>query len=341
MKFGWRIIKTGLAVALCVWIAQLLNFKYPFYSAIAAVIALQATLADSWRQGIIRMQGTLVGAITGYVFALVAVHNPWWTGLGLIVTLAILKAMRWTDAINIASIVFIAITINITGPPLNYASSRIIDTLLGITVAFAVNQLFFPPRYKNAVASSFQHARQQVITTFRLTVRSLLDAKLRVNSEALDELNSSLATANKLVQLKQKEHFWGKVDEHFRQTYIGPLCRLEQMAFAINQINTLRQTWLYPLSPALEADLVELLNRTYFLISLITQPDNNVAPSAYDATAVILETIKAKVGNDQDGAYSGVNRVAVLELGNWVEQMIRATTACLRLEPAAQTNFAN
>ena len=143
---GWRIIKTGIAVALCIWITQLLKFKHPFYSAIAAVLAMQATIEGSLITGVHRMQGTIVGALTGCVFALIAVRSPWWTGLGLIVTMTVLKYLEWHKEMTIASIVFIAISVNLTGKPLDYAFNRIIDTALGITVAYLVNRWVVPPR---------------------------------------------------------------------------------------------------------------------------------------------------------------------------------------------------
>jgi len=156
---GWRIIKTGIAVTLCIWIAQLLNFEYPFYSAIAAVIAMQATIEGSLKTGVHRMQGTIIGALTGYIFALIVVNNPWWTGLGLIVTMTILKFMKWQDAMSIASIVFIAISVNLTGKPLDYALNRIVDTALGIIIAYLVNRWIFPPRCHKETKKSFEDAR--------------------------------------------------------------------------------------------------------------------------------------------------------------------------------------
>lgn len=146
---GWRIIKTGIAVALCIWIAELFKFQHPFYSAIAAVIAMQATVEGSLISGVHRMQGTIVGALTGYLFALVAVRSPWWTGLGLIITMTILKYLKWQKAMTIACIVFIAISVNIKGKPLDYAYNRIIDTTLGISIAYLVNRWVAPPRRRD------------------------------------------------------------------------------------------------------------------------------------------------------------------------------------------------
>lgn len=331
MIFGWRIIKTGLAVALCLWIAQLLKFEYPFYSAIAAVIAMQATIADTFKQGLHRMQGTLVGALTGYVFALVMVKNPWWTGLGLILTLMILKWMRWTEAMNIAGIVFIAITINLTGRPLNYAFNRIIDTLVGLTVAFLVNSLVFPPRYQKELEDSFQKARHKVIELYRVSFLSLLNPKAKVADKGLNELLESIQEVNILVDLKRKERLGGTIDRGFARQYIGPLSRLEQMSFAIAQIINLREHWIFPLSAGLETDLIKLLNRSFFLLSLITQPDSMVAAAAYEETAESLEKVQKYVLTDQTGDYAGANREAVLGLVDWIEQMTKASSGCLKL----------
>ena len=196
---GWRIIKTGIAVALCIWIAQLLKFEYPFYSAIAAVIAMQATIEGSLKTGVHRMKGTIVGAVTGYAFALVAVRSPWWTGLGLIVTMTILKFMKWYEAMSIASVVFIAISVNLTGKPLDYAVNRIIDTALGIIVAYLVNRWVFPPRYHKETEKSFQDARHHVIRLYQIAFRTLFDVQVKVEGEEVTKLKENLEEAQTFV----------------------------------------------------------------------------------------------------------------------------------------------
>lgn len=330
MKFGWRIIKTGIAVCLCVFIAHLLHLEYPFYSAIAAVIALQATIADSFKQGVNRLKGTLVGAVFGYLFALVAINNPLWIGLGVVVTFVVLNYMRWTEAMNIASIVFIAITLNIEGDPLNYAFNRLEDTALGILVAFLVNWLVFPPKYKDEVENAFDESRDQVIKIYRLAFRALLDSEKTVDKEAIKNLKETIKHAKKLVNLSRKENLWGKADETFRLSYVDPMNRLERMSFAVEQILALRKGWIKPFSAGLERDLTKLLSQSFYLLSLITDPKASVAPSIYLETTDLMTLIHNRIETEQD--YAGSNKGYLLELLHWVGEITKAASGCLRID---------
>jgi|GEM_PF-932570 len=331
---GWRIIKTGIAVALCIGIAQLLKFKYPFYSAIAAVIAMQATIEGSLKTGVNRMKGTIVGAVTGYVFALVAVRSPWWTGLGLIVNMTILKFMKWYEAMSIASIVFIAISVNLTGQPLDYAFNRILDTGLGIIIAYLVNRWVFPPRYHKETEKSFQDARHHVIRLYQVAFRSLLDVQVKVEVEEVNKLKENLEEAQAFVALVQKDPSSKKNGEvRFHERYVHPLTRLDQMKTTVEQMIHLRQVWQFPISAKLHTDLVQVLNRSYSLLSLITNPTEYSALGAYEETREILERVRIRVIKDRDGTYVGPNKQYILELLDWIEKLIKATSGCLRLCP--------
>ncbi|MDR3585236.1 MAG: aromatic acid exporter family protein [Desulfosporosinus sp.] len=331
---GWRIIKTGIAVALCIWIAQLLKFEYPFYSAIAAVIAMQATIEGSLTAGVHRMKGTIVGAVTGYVFALVAVRNAWWTGLGLIVTMTILKFMKWYEAMGIASVVFIAICVNLTGKPLDYAVNRIIDTALGIIIAYLVNRWVFPPRYHKETEKSFQDARHRVIRLYQTAFRALLDSQVKVEAEEVNKLKESSEEAHAFVALVQKDSASKKSGEaRFHERYVNPLIRLDQMRTTVEQMIHLRQVWQFPISSKLHTDLVQVLNRSYSLLSLITNPTEYSAKGAYEEAHETIDKVRIRVIKDHDGTYIGPNKQYILELLDWIEKLIEATSGCLRLCP--------
>ncbi len=145
LTIGMRYIKTAVAVTLCILISRALNSEYPFFAAIAAVISMENTVTSSFITGKNRMMGTLVGAAIGLIFVLILPENALMCGLGVIVIILVCNRMQWLNSIAIATIVFLAIMLNLDGQdPLIYSINRIADTLLGIAVALVVNYLLFP-----------------------------------------------------------------------------------------------------------------------------------------------------------------------------------------------------
>jgi uncharacterized membrane protein YgaE (UPF0421/DUF939 family) len=140
-----RTIKTGIAVFLCMLISQTFRLEYPFYAAIAAIISTESSVSLSFKTGKNRMSGTLIGAVTGSIFAFIQPNNALLCGLGVVVLIYLCNLLKWPGSISIAGIVFIAIMVNLDGKsPLLYGLNRIIDTLIGISVALIVNYLVFP-----------------------------------------------------------------------------------------------------------------------------------------------------------------------------------------------------
>lgn len=155
---GMRILKTALAVSICVAISQLLKLEYPFYAAIAAIISMESSLTTSYKAGRNRMLGTLVGASIGLLLATIQPENIFLCGLGIILIITILNHFNWNSSISIAGIVFIAIMVNLDGQsPLQYSLNRLLDTAIGISVALAVNYLVFPHRIDAELTG--QHSR--------------------------------------------------------------------------------------------------------------------------------------------------------------------------------------
>lgn len=149
MRFniGMRNIKTGLAVFVCVVISRAMKLEYPFYSAIAAVIAMQSSVEGSFKAGKNRMLGTSVGAIIGYVFALICHGNVVLLSLGVMVIIYVCNLLNWKGAVSIACVVFISIMLNDSNrDPLYYSLNRLLDTFIGIIVAIIINRFVAPPK---------------------------------------------------------------------------------------------------------------------------------------------------------------------------------------------------
>lgn len=142
-----RNVKTGIAVFLSIIISKILNSEYPFYTAVAAIVAMQNSVEGSLKAGKNRMLGTIVGAAVGFVFALVDPGNVGLCAAGIMLVIYICNILNWKDAISIGGIVFLAIMLNLKGgSPLHYSLNRILDTFIGIVVALLVNRFIVPPQ---------------------------------------------------------------------------------------------------------------------------------------------------------------------------------------------------
>lgn len=63
MTIGARVLKTGLAVAIALWIGQLIGLESPLIAAIASIFTIQPSIYRSWMQMLDQVQSNVLGAI--------------------------------------------------------------------------------------------------------------------------------------------------------------------------------------------------------------------------------------------------------------------------------------
>lgn len=147
MKIGARIIKTSLAVVLCIVIDSYLKGGSGFLSGTAAIITMQSTFKDSFRKGGHRVLGTFFGAGLGGLFALISQGNVLLIALGIIILIYSFKLLKWDTGIVISCVVFLVIMTEKNNTDiLLYSFNRLIDTTLGIIIALLVNYFIKPPK---------------------------------------------------------------------------------------------------------------------------------------------------------------------------------------------------
>ncbi|MCI8501878.1 MAG: FUSC family protein [Oscillospiraceae bacterium] len=150
-KVGMRMIKTVIAVLISAMIGFLRD-QPPFYSMIAAVLCIQKDQAAGMRAAFNRTVGTLIGGIFGLLLLLAEQNTPL-EALSplyyLIVSLCLIPLIYITVLINktaasyITCVVFLSITVShVTDEnPYFFVLNRVLDTLVGIFVALAVDRL--------------------------------------------------------------------------------------------------------------------------------------------------------------------------------------------------------
>jgi len=144
---GMRTLKTALAVFICIGIWRIWNDSMPFFAGIAAVITMQNSIENSVKVGIDRFIGTLVGAFVGGLLVWTLPINSITISLGIILVIHLTTIIKKGGSAAIASIVFLAITINIGDKSINnYIFMRVVETTLGIGIAVLINTLIKPPK---------------------------------------------------------------------------------------------------------------------------------------------------------------------------------------------------
>lgn len=179
-KIGMRSVKTAIAVFVCIllyagleWISFvtfevtnpifkallfLAHRKDPIYACIAAIIATQNTIENSWEKGKNRILGTFIGGIIGLVLLYVDMGFYNWlfsmvmVPIGLLFLIWFCNIINKPSAVSFAAITFVIIMIEVErfdNPAYIYALNRTIDTAIGVFISMVVNLSFGKPKLAN------------------------------------------------------------------------------------------------------------------------------------------------------------------------------------------------
>lgn len=150
---GLRIIKTALAVFICLVLFSLFNYPQSTSALIACILMMKETTDLTKKTGADRIKGTLLGGLVSYVGLLLVVwmgreqfSMPIILSLSVLVALSISKGLAESSSVGSMAAVMIVITIvthgDSTAGAFAYVVIRTIETLIGIVIAYFVNKLF-------------------------------------------------------------------------------------------------------------------------------------------------------------------------------------------------------
>ena len=160
-RVGQRIVKTAVAVFLCLLYYYLRGYRgqdMPTEAAITAIICMQPYVRDTRDYALSRLGGTLLGTLCALLFfALLLVFPALGSyrlalyalmALGVLLSLYSAVLARRPDASGLAAIVFLCIVIAFPDieEPLRRMGERIFGVLLGTFIAIGVNVFRLPRR---------------------------------------------------------------------------------------------------------------------------------------------------------------------------------------------------
>ena len=252
-KLGMRTFKTGLSVALGMLVAQLFNLRSPIFVVISAIMAMKASVSDSFILGKNRMISTLVGASVGLILSYILPQNAIFLGVGIILVIYIHNLFNWKDSITLSAIVFSIIFMNTDTGRLAYAVNRTIDTFIGIIISMLVNYFIASPNKE----SIFLQGVENIYEDSRKIVYNLVRGK----SIDIEEIKTVILKSEAEYEALKQE-----IDMNFYRTdaesKYNTIFRLLDDIY--NSISTLAKFKLKP-RPILTLENIELMQDLYNL----------------------------------------------------------------------------
>jgi len=140
-------LRAAVAASLSFAIAQLLNLEHPIFAFTAAVIVTDLKPAQSRELGLRRLGATAMGGMIGAALSFALPPGPLSIGASVLVAMLIADMLGVHDGAKMAGYICGLIVLEQSPEPWNEAVYCVIETALGVSVAWLISYVpkLFPP----------------------------------------------------------------------------------------------------------------------------------------------------------------------------------------------------
>ncbi|SET35450.1 aromatic acid exporter family protein [Paenibacillus sp. NFR01] len=237
MAFGARILKTGLAVTLALYLSMLLKFSSPVGAAIAAIFAMQPSIYRSWRYFLDQTLTSTLGAVLALLGGRLLSNEPIAVGLVCILVIMISMKIKRADTIGLSLVTVISV-MEASGQ-WEFALTRYLLTLTGIASAFVINLTVLPPKPHKQYIQQIE----KVFSSLSLLLRTAVSDEMKENvfrdqKNALEGSIRALADKYALFEEEQKKLKRAKYSETRKMVvYKNLLASLQKGAEVLEAID--------------------------------------------------------------------------------------------------------
>lgn len=177
MKLGARILKTGIAIILALYIASFLpdNVGLKSVAGISAVVAMQPNIYRSVKTISEQAMGNFIGALLAVAMVTVFGNNIVIMGVTVILLIAILFKINLAHVATLASVTALIIMGQHTGSFYVAASFRFILVMIGVLSASIVNLIFLPPKFETKIYHNSVNLSTDIFVWFKLVLNDASD----------------------------------------------------------------------------------------------------------------------------------------------------------------------
>lgn len=166
MKIGARVLKTGIAVAITMFLCKFLGLEPAFFGAVSAVINMQPSIFLTLRAARDQILVHLLGIAAGFFFGYFLGVNPFSAGLIVILLIPIYIKLRLHSGITMGIVAALFVLSSSTEEFMVHALARSGVIFVGLGSAMLVNVLLWPPRYTKQLKEKLRQSNEAAVLYF-------------------------------------------------------------------------------------------------------------------------------------------------------------------------------
>lgn len=203
ITLGPRVLKTGLAVVLALYITEWLGLEPPVFAAIAATFTIQPSIYRSWKQVLEQFQANTLGAIIAVSSIYLFGNNPFVIGFVMVMVIIISLKLKMEGSISLTLITVLVMMSSQEFEGIVAAGNKFIIVLVGMGSAFLVNLIISPPNYNK----NFAEKMESSFKTMSLLIRTAISNELteKTFQEQWTQLKKDISKLENLYNILDEE----------------------------------------------------------------------------------------------------------------------------------------
>jgi uncharacterized membrane protein YgaE (UPF0421/DUF939 family) len=209
MRIGARVIKTGIAVAITMYICKLLGLEPAFFGAVSAVINIQPSIFLTLRAARDQIFVHIIGIVAGFFFGYFLGVNPFSAGLIVILLIPIYIKLKLHSGITMGIVAALFVLSSSTEEFMIHALARSGVIFVGLGSAMLVNVLLWPPKYTKLLKEKLSQSNEAAVLYFCRAVQDYVglddSSELYAHMEQKKRVYKLNKEARQLLELLRSE----------------------------------------------------------------------------------------------------------------------------------------
>lgn len=170
VNIGPRILKTGIAVTLALYLCSAFQLEPAIFAALAATLTIQPSIYRTWKQMLDQVMTNTLGAAVALFAITFLGDNPITIGIVIILVISLSLKIKMENTIPTTLVTVLAIMSAPGNEDFLFTLNRFLIIMVGTGSAMVVNLTILPPKYKEKYLENVQATFQSMSLLLRTAV---------------------------------------------------------------------------------------------------------------------------------------------------------------------------